>query len=276
MNTKMKKFIAATVAVLGVSVAHAVSLPLFTGKQLLSDNSAEILIKSDRNSQAGIVEIGDRLVGIFSIDTAEQSPSLERTFATYGVELTGTFDITVVAKQVFFTPGGPQYFFSFAATDPTGLAVKMYSDSTIDFTRSFTGSVTTAAQMIATATDGDPFADLGFASGADFWLAQTVSDDIGSIGNIPAPGNGGNFNLGLDLINNYSGYQFNKVACGPFSVLVDVCGSGSLLGKGGESTPFASYDDVNFVVDIPEPGSLSLVGAALFSAAALRRRKQAK
>ena len=68
--------------------------------------------------------------------------------------------------------------------------------------------------------------------------------------------------------------QFGKVACN-FGGLVDVCGSGSLLGTGGLSTPYDSFNNVDFTINvIPEPSTFALAGLALLGMGfAARRRK---
>jgi hypothetical protein len=54
---------------------------------------------------------------------------------------------------------------------------------------------------------------------------------------------------------------------------VNVCGSGSLLGTNGTSTPFQSFDNVDFRLNVvPEPAMLSLLGIGLFAMGWMRRK----
>ena len=278
---------AALAATMGVAQATPLAGQFFEGFQQLSDNSADKLWDMGGPTDvAGKLDMGDRLIGIFTIETIEKSPFPTRFTSTTGRELTGIFDITVVGKS-----GGPGAFsFAFAPTlgfdiDPT-VAIKIFDASSFGgdvslgaFTRVNNGLVDTVAEMMANASDGLPFAKLGFGL-TSFWFANTFTDDISAVGGVPAPGNGGSFNLGLDFKANTSGVAFRTVPClnpSTFTVVaVGTCGSGSLLGKGGATTPFDSFDDINFTVSVAEPSSIALVGLALVGLFGASRRRQLK
>lgn len=87
----------------------------------------------------------------------------------------------------------------------------------------------------------------------------------------------------FDILTNNTGREFFQVSCGvapsgPLAFhLTDVCGSGSLLGTAGAITPFDSFSNVDFVVNVVrESAMLGLLGLGLFGmGAALRKRKSA-
>lgn len=269
----MKKLITAGVVGLsifgGAAQAASVSSQLFAGFHQWSDNSAETLIDFNKN---GALDVGDRLRGIFTIETIEQSPSINKLgVGTGNNELTGVFEIEATSKACAgafcsWTFGTTNAFSAFGSD----IAVLMFEDAANDYTRlgnsldnafksagyDFTSSSVVAGNSL--------FMALGFDSTNDFWSAYSIAGDKpGVIGNLPSPGIGGGFNLGLSMIINNSGKLFNQVACsGGLSVVnVDICGSGSLLAKGGVTTPFDNFDNVDFTVNaIPEPATLALLG----------------
>ncbi len=271
-NTFKIQLAAVCLAALGAVSASAAPLAdsFFGGRNLLSDNSAEYLVNRDGSTCSGIsdtptvrdclVEQGDRLVGTFNIESIEAlAGGGTNLLGTGGVnELTGYFDVTVVGAALV----GGQWQFQFAATDASGIAVWMYEDTTPDYAR--IGAPGSLATLIGTATDGSLWATFSVGH----WLAQAVSNNIALIGAIPVPGNGGGFNVGLNVVTNNTLMTLGTVDCfnGVGIVQVTSCGSGSLLGKNGATSPFDSFDDVNFTLNVqkvPVPGIVVLLGLGL-------------
>lgn len=275
MNTLTKSFLALTIA-FGMSAAaqaDTVGSQLFGGFQQLSDNSAEYLINN--TGGATTLDIGDRLRGIFTVETVEKGATTHYLGAGGGNnELTGLFDLVVTGKS-----GGPgNWSFTFAASGmldsyAAGAAVVFFEDPAKNYSR-IGGSLAT---LEATATGGSVYWVLGVAvPGA--WTASAFSDDVGAIGSLPAPLVGGSYNAALSLLLNNSGRQFNKVACFLPTGLgfVDMCASGSLLGTGGVNTPYDSFDNVDFTINlVPEPASAALFGLGLLGMGAIARRRKA-
>lgn len=97
----MKKFLLGlTISLLLTSSAMALSIPWTTGEQnTFVDLSAEYLIDgTNANNQQGILDEGDKLRGIFDIDSIT-SPVVSDPLPN---ELTGIFEIEVISRQQLF------------------------------------------------------------------------------------------------------------------------------------------------------------------------------
>lgn len=297
---KLKTLIPAlSLAFAGAAQADTVASQFFYGFQQLSDNSAEYQ-SFDANGD-GLLGVGDILRGIFTIETIEQGGSTNQLGDGIAHnELTGIFEAVVAHYAVNLpSPFTTNHYYTFApsaafeAIYGAGAMIATFDDPAQDYTRI---GCATVAGCEASATGGTPFMVLGFADPLrNFWVADTKSNDISVIGAVPAPGNGGLFNTGLDILSQgpaSAGLIFNDVAClgyatveavpGVFAQIptgvraVDVCGSGSLLGTGGVNTPYDSFNNVDFTVNVervPEPATLGLLGLGLLGLGLARRRK---
>lgn len=270
-------------AVAGSAHATSVGSQLFNGFQQWSDNSAEILV--NHTGGATTLDVGDELRGIFNIQTVEQSP-LTHDLGTAGVnELTGVFDIVVTDKSCI----GSVCSFDFGAGSAlswlgAGTAMGLFESATVNYSRLgssltadfLSAGVTGGANMTGLAADSSVFMSLNLSGASDFWNAVSLAGDKPSvIGNLPDPGNGGIYNLGLSIGTNNSGKTFSDVSCfnGVGVVDVNVCGSGSLLAKGGVTTPFDNFDNVDFAVNVvPEPNSLAVFALGLLGLGLAKRR----
>ena len=294
---------ASVAAAFAVGTAHGaatVTSSFEPGLNQLSDNSAESLINV--NGAANIVDIGDRLRGIFGLDTIEPITTGGATKFYNGVEVrqfAGIFDITVVAKIDTGVAGLGRFQYAFVPTAlatsgfgtdfgaPTGTAV-VFFERTVDgfiFSRiNPTCTVTGAGGNCEGSVTGGsiPYWYAGFSGqGNEFWVASAFTDDINAIGAGGSTTNGGAFNIGLNQLAGGSGILLGDLPASEclFSTPgLDMCGSGSLLGKGSAASPYSSFNNVDFLVNlqqVPEPGSLALLGLGLGLGALTLRRRQA-
>lgn len=289
-----KKYIASAIAALGLAAsgfaqATPIASQFFPGVNQLSDNNAEYLVNANgtlSDSGDSKLDQGDRLVGMFTIETIENLfGGGTNNLNASGRELTGIFDVIVTSKTAISNGfGGFTYAYVFGATNTTtNIAISVFDGAIQDYTRLDDGTGTRAARLAAllgTASNGLSFLDLGINQ---YWASTSPTDDIAVIGATAPAQAVGNFLVSLNIINNNSGLQFAKVNCGvaPGGLLAvhqtDVCGSGSLLGVDDASTPFDSFSNVDFTVNVvPEPGMLALLGMGLLGmGVSLRKRKSA-
>lgn len=294
---------AISLSAVSASAAPVTSI-FFGGPQQWSDNSADVLVNFAGG--ATTVDVGDVLLTIFTVSTAEQS-GVTRNFGVGGVnEFTGFLAIEVASKVgPLGFPGVPDTFYTFSPVSAANRAaiagmaaystnigpallgmaatsmVAFFDDPSLDYTRTGAGTVDA---LSATALNGTKLFEFGFnGAPGEGWSAATVGDDIAVIGATPAPGNGGIVNFAVNLTpgTNVTDVTF-LLTPSTFGGFVNLNGSGNLLGLGGVVTPFQAFDNFDAFVNlqvIPEPASLLVwscgMGLAFCGRRAFRRRRGA-
>lgn len=267
----------------GVAQATPVSSQLFDGFNQLSGDGADYLINfvgGFSGGSATTLGVGDRLRGIFNIDTVAQSPASHALGGASGNgELTGVFDLVVTDK--IGTPGA--WAFTFGASGALdgyapGAAVVFFDHAANNFSRVRVNPGDTAATLDALAMDGTAIFVMGLAAPGS-WTATAVSDDVSVLGATPAPLVGGGYNASLDLLQNNSGRVLDQVACIlPSGIgFVDMCVSGTLFGTAGANTPydiFSNWDATIKIAPVPEreTWAMLLAGLGLVGFARSKRR----
>jgi hypothetical protein len=263
----------------------------------ISDNSAEVLLNC--NSEGGAcsvagnvpggsgnttLEVGDKLVGIFTIHTVENldggGPPHELGAGSPNNELTGVFSIQLTSRTPTPGPGcgGGNCTFQFSpsstfATDiatacgcvvsagvagaPGGTMIAMFDDAVQDYNRLNPGG---RSANFASAFGGNLYSYFGFTGGGnEFWVSNAPTDDINVLKTAPPPGPGGQFNMGLDRLPGGIMIPLDLVSCLNPQTLgvsgVNLCGDGQLIAIGPDplipapavDTDFHSFDDVNAV-----------------------------
>lgn len=270
---------------------------------LISDNSAEYLLNKIVNGSTTyatdngdtLIQLGDRLRGGFNVGTVEFGATTNNLGVSGVNELTGIFDITVtsVIDSGVNGPNRFQYTFgptaSFESTFGSGAMMALFEDTTPDYQRNFGGTVVGPDDapgsvkeegLLNFADNGNLWMVLGYtgAGGTNLasenWVASSFTNDTALVGAVPLPSNGGTVNLALDIITNNSGLNWGHVPS-LFGGFVALNGSANLIGLSGESTPFDVYDNFDGAMKpIPEPGTLSLMGAGILGLVFFARRRK--
>lgn len=285
-------------AVLAGAAQSAIILPAGVG--VLEDDNIEYVLDANNNIKTtGTLAVGDTLVAVITFDKVQDgSNNLVQELGAPSTELTGYSMIQV--KQI----NGNSIVFGadadFEAIYGAGALAAAYTQNAGDLYTSCASA--NVMDCITPATNGSHWATVGLRDEDDFWTASggldidgdgvidlsLTSATIQQVAAADATTKFGTANYNLSFLQNNTGYTFTqqsstvaglRCALG-FSPagcdgMVDIIGSGDILGGQGLGGPWFARSDFDFQVNrVPEPATLGLLGMGLLGMGlALRRRK---
>ena len=272
------KTLAALVATLG-TIGSANALALFNGENILEDDNREYLIKGTGNTDAGTLQIGDKLRGVIEFGQILEGNG-PGTLNPINPELTGIFEtqiVNIIGTTIIWGSSA-----SFTSVYGAGAMVALYTGGT---NLDINGAPSIAAAELA-ATDGALWAVAGFADADDQWVSFNSNLNWGVVTGLGGATKVATVNYSLSLLVNNTGYLFNEQALdcipvgGPFVCAgdgkTDIVGSGDVLGGRGLTNGYGARSDIDVTLNaIPEPGSLALIALGLLGAGSLSRRRSA-
>lgn len=298
MINNFKKTVITTMLGAALSVAGTSAFALLTWHDPVTkfeDDNMEWFFDNDGN---GRISVGDRIVSVYEINQTVGAISGGPTPIGPDQELTGILDVTVTSATAL--PGG-LFSWEFGPSGGAGLLggfgpgalTAAWLDNTPNLDIVSVGGCTDLAACAAAASDGalwevDGFGPSIVGSGPDnpyFFVTTAVpgADNPSAVLGIDGSTNVAIANYGYNVM--FNGTGRNLVEQTGLLGKVDVVGSGTVQGGQGLERPVGNPDpsggllfarsdfDFQKAVQVPEPGSLALLGIGLLGLLGFRNRK---
>lgn len=288
-----KQFLSAIALTAGLSVAGAANAQVILpgGIAVLEDDNIEYVLDANGEIKtSGTLQQGDTLVAFIGFDeTQDGSSNTVQDLGAPGQELTGISAITVTSIVGDIATFGPSGLLGDYTTEANAMAV-LFEQSVGDFSTSCHSAGINDCEDAA--TNGDHWLTVGFGDADDFWIAEGalpgIDLSVTTLDLILATAAGTKAavaNYSLSILENGSDYtfeqQFNPLSAfyalgGGDDGLVDIIGSGDVLGGSGLENDFIARSDFDFQLDrVPAPATLGLIGVGLIGLRFFSRRKKA-
>jgi hypothetical protein len=288
-SKKLKSALWGVALALGLASAPASALTWYFPITSFEDNDLDFVVDTNSN---GIIDVGDRLVSVLEFQTTEGILAGQGPTSILPQELTAVADLTVVGisatgQLIFGASGATGVLSGFAA----GTTVALWIDSTPDLDVINSNCGTRAQCLVLAGLGGADagsslFMTIGFFGDADaLWVSTPLAGGtiISTVQGGSSSQSFGAFSYSQQIGINNTGQIFGLQPCAPFcgiggNGLIQVTGSGQILGGQGltasEWTARSDNDAQVAPLQVPEPGSLVLLGAALLAAASVGARRK--
>lgn len=273
-----------TALVTALASSAAVGAPqFFFPTTNFEDQDVERVVGDDGD---GILEIGERLRGVFEIDRTAGNLVGQGPASILPDELTGVFELEVVGKTDIDGNGLFDFSFGPVAGGVNGLGAGVVAAFWLDGAPDLSvfPDCGTIAACETAATNGALWLTVGFAGDLDEgWNADEANDNFALINTLPAANVFGTVNFALSVFFNGTGQSLGLQPCANPSTCFDgvgdnmtqLTGSGTINGGLGLLEHDARSDfDFALAPQVPEPASLALFAVGLLGMGVTFRKKR--